>query len=331
MQRLMEGLGLGSVPVPTVSGADNRRERRRGRDRDRDRGREPREARTRGERPERGGTITHDAKAAAQSGDWAGVRKATEGARGAGATVLRVYAMLQEATAGPADQLGAKLDQVKDLLARSAGLRSARAHEADQALATLIGEPLPHKRGPRMRVLEGFADAHPEKLDELGAAVLQHHVSTMGANQAAPWLVGIVSSALMKTDGSRTQDAITSLQAERALAAAPYDELPFERLLRFSRSATEAGHTVGSLRRGVLAREEPDDRKLWTLRVTIDGVERMIVVGPHATEGYPKGKGRVARGADPDPVPAHPAARHRLRQRGAAGARRGPQSRGGSP
>lgn len=287
VQRLMEGLGLGSVPAPTVTGAENRRDRRRGRERTRDgRGRSERP-----ERPERGGgSPTQDAKAAAQAGDWAGVRKATEGARGAAATVLRAYAMLHEATAGAAEQLAARVDDVKELLARSAGLPSVRVHEADQALAELIGEPLPAKRGPRMRALEAFAEAHPDKLDELGAAVLRHHVATQGPNHAAPWLVGIVSSALTKTEGTHTREVVTGLQAERSVVVAPYDELPFERLFRISRSATEAGHVVGALRRGVLPREEPDDRKLWTLRITIDGVERMMVVGPHATEGYRKGK-----------------------------------------
>jgi hypothetical protein len=44
------------------------------------------------------------------------------------------------------------------------------------------------------------------------------------------------------------------------------------------------------MRRGVLARGEPDDRKLWTLRLNHAEAERMIAVAPHATVAYPDGK-----------------------------------------
>lgn len=287
VQRLMESLGLGGQPAPTVSGANDRRERRRGRDRDRD-PRVPRESRQ--NRKDAKGSPTADAKAAAMARDWNAVRRATEGARGATATVLRAYAMLQQATEGPEDSLAARLEAVKDVLAVSAGLPTSAVQEGDKLLSDMLGRPLPTKRGPRMRAIEGFAAEHPERLDELAATVLEHHLNTMGPSHAAPWLVGVVSSALMNTDGEKTRAAIAALHAAKALAAAPYDELPFERLLRLSHSAKAAGHEVGSLRRGVLAREEPDDRKLWTLRITMEGVERMVVVGPHATEGYPKGK-----------------------------------------
>jgi hypothetical protein len=45
-----------------------------------------------------------------------------------------------------------------------------------------------------------------------------------------------------------------------------------------------------SLRRGVLSRGEPDDRKVWTLRLREDGVERMLAVSPHASTGLPEGQ-----------------------------------------
>jgi hypothetical protein len=60
--------------------------------------------------------------------------------------------------------------------------------------------------------------------------------------------------------------------------------------MRLRRRAEALGYQVGGLRRGVLARGEPDDRKLWTLRLAKDGVERMIAVAPHATAAYPPGK-----------------------------------------
>ena len=289
---LMGSLGMSESSELTVTGAERRRDRRRGRDnREPREQREPREAREPRERRDAKGSPTQDARNAAADGNWEGVLKATEGARGASAIVLRAFALLSAALEGPEEERATKVEDVRLLLGRAGGLRNLGG--GDDALSALIGEPVPTRRGARMRVLEAFADANPDKLDELAEAALQHHVSTSGPGVAAPWLVGLVGAALASTSGEKVQAAIAKLRSEKSVAVAAYDEWPFERLQRLTRRAAELGHEVGSLRRGVLAREEPDDRKLWTLRLMMEGTERMLVVGPHATVGYGKGKAEM--------------------------------------
>ncbi|MBX2803444.1 MAG: hypothetical protein KTR31_37535 [Myxococcales bacterium] len=291
---LLKALGISAEAPTHVNGAQRRD--RRGRRDQRER-RAAGERRAPGERPAKTGRpgSVEAARRAANAGDWAGVMSATDGAKGAGATVLRAYAQLAVALAAPEAERAAKLDALRDLLARGAGLRTPSQSVApgDDPLSVLLGEPVPTRRGPRLRMMDAFAEANPDRLDELAEAALKHHVLTSGKPVPAPWLVGVVGRALALTEAERTKAAIAELRNSNAVAVAAYDELPFHRLQRVTKRAAALGHGIGSLRRGVLAREEPDDRKLWTLRLTIDGIERMLTVGPHATAPYPPGKSEM--------------------------------------
>ncbi len=299
---LLTSLGE-DVPEMSQTGA------RRGRGRDRGERGERGERRGRTDRPERsersdrpardreprgGGkpNSTQEAKTAAQNGDFAGVLRALEGARGPSAAVLRTYAELSIALAG-GDVDRAVLERLRDDLAQAAGLRQATREappSGDDPLSKLVGQPVPTRRPARIRVLEQFAEAHPDRIDELAETALRHHVATSGKDVPAPWLVGFVGRALAATDGERTRQALSDLREQSAIAVKAYNEWPFERLLPLLKHLLAEGYTVGSLRRGVLARDEPDDRKLWTLRFTDgDGIERMVAVGPHSTEPYPSG------------------------------------------
>jgi len=283
---LLKSLGE-DVPEMSQTGA----RRGRGRDRSEPRGeRRPRPERPVRDRPPKGEgkpNPVNEAKAAAQRDDYPAVLKALGGAKGPSAAVLRAFAELSTALAGDKIDRDAVV-RVREELGRAAGLRSSGpAPTGDDPLSQLVGQPVPTRRPARIRVLEQFAEQHPDRIDELADVALRHHVASSGQDAPAPWLVGFVGRALAATSGERTKAAIADLRQLPAFAVKAYDEWPFERLLRIMKHLLAEGHTLGPLRRGVLAREEPDDRKLWTLRFTgPDGVERMIAVAPHATEPY---------------------------------------------
>lgn len=291
VNRLMRSLDLPSLSASSrPTGAASGRREQRGRDR---KGKPQREN---NRRDAKRGSI-EDARQAVASGDWAQALRALDGMRGASAVVIRAYAKLSQALAAPQAEQQGKLEEVLQLLARGSGIRpqSERPAPEDTPLTQLLG-PVPARRAARLRAIDAFAEAHPDRLDELAEAALLHHVQVYGKAAPAPWLVGTVGRALATGSAERTQAAINQLRAEQAIAVSAYDEWPFERLLRVMSRALAAGMELRGLRRGVLAREEPDDRKLWTLRLGIDGVERMICVGPHATAPYPAGKAEALAG-----------------------------------
>jgi hypothetical protein len=75
------------------------------------------------------------------------------------------------------------------------------------------------------------------------------------------------------------------------MAVLAYDEAPFQRVVPLVSAARAAGWTITSLRRGVLSRGEPADRKVWTLRIQrADGPESMLAFAPEAGEPYAEGK-----------------------------------------
>ncbi|MEN0065394.1 MAG: hypothetical protein AAGA48_24830 [Myxococcota bacterium] len=276
--------------VPEMSQTGARRGRNRDRDRERPERRRDRENPKR-ERPAKNNNSNQkngvqDAKRAAQDGDFGKVLKELEGARGPSAAVLRAYAELSTLLQGETIEKGS-LESIRQELGRAAGLRHSAPPSGDDPLSKLVGQPVPTRRPARIRVLEQFAEAHPDRVDELADVALRQHVVASGKDAPAPWLVGFVGRALATSEGSRTRAAIGDLRQQSAFAVKAYDEWPFERLLRVMKHAIAEGFKLGPLRRGVLAREEPDDRKLWTLRLTgPDGIERMIAVGPHATNAY---------------------------------------------
>ncbi|MEZ4240305.1 MAG: hypothetical protein R3F59_29960 [Myxococcota bacterium] len=283
------------------------------RERDRDRRERPtreRPSRDRSDRPERGERPTREAKRtkgadgpanslpearrAAAAGEWDKVLRLLDGARSAGAALVRTYAQLSAAAAGDAAALPAAVDAVRQELARAAGIGNpgaGRADDPNDPLAQLLGGPVPTRRAARIKAIEDFAAAHPDQIDALAAAALRQHVAAHGAGAPAPWLVGVVALATVDSDAAQTGAAVEELRRASAVAVQAYDEWPYQRLVRLMRRARAAGLTLGGMRRGVLSRGEPDDRKLWTLRVTdADGTERMLAVAPHATDAYPPGK-----------------------------------------
>src|SRR5690606_17757936 len=137
-------------------------------------------------------------------------------------------------------------------------------------------------------LVERFAEEHPERVDELAAAALEHHVLTAGPRTPAPWLASVVGRAL-SADGPATRATLDRMGQEGVFAVTAYQEEPFGVLVRVQRAARAQGLPTGALRRGVLARAEPQDRKMWTLRIGDGDAERMLVVAPTSDEPYPEG------------------------------------------
>ncbi|MEQ1500761.1 MAG: hypothetical protein ABMB14_00955 [Myxococcota bacterium] len=243
-------------------------------------------------RDDRGGSLVDARKAAARS-DWNQALALLDGAKGAGATVLRAYIQLSVALGAEDPRPG--IEAVRTELARSAGLPTRSGGQGSTSdgtdpLSQLLGAPVPDKRMAKIRAIEQFAVDHPERIDELASTALRQHVGSSGPGAPAPWLVGIAATALATGSAPLTTSAIADLRASGAVAVQPYDEWAFERLLRLMIRAGAVGATPTGLRRGVLARGEPDDRKLWTLRLRVNGEERMMAVAPHASTAYPDGK-----------------------------------------
>jgi len=165
----------------------------------------------------------------------------------------------------------------------------AAAPREDHPLVALLGAPVPRKWKPRLALIERFLEEHPERIDELAALALDHHVAVLGLREPAPWLVGIVGKAMASADASRTRNALEHLTRAGAYAVTAYGEPPFAVLVDLLRAAAGRAWSAVALRRGVSSRGEPRDRKLWTLRYTEGGVERLVVVGAATDEPYPEG------------------------------------------
>jgi hypothetical protein len=147
-------------------------------------------------------------------------------------------------------------------------------------LERLVGGPVPSKWRERLEVLEAFAAAHPGQIDTLAARALEHHVAVSGERSPAPWLATIVSQALAAGEAPETRSTLGRLRDRGAFAVSLYGEAPFAALVGVRRLAAERGLSTGGLRRGVLSRGEPAERRVWTLRVEADGVERLIAAAP---------------------------------------------------
>jgi hypothetical protein len=296
--------------APKLAPPVRREPRARGRERDRDRvraapergPREPRDVHPRdlggpAREPRRGrepappaGGNLGEARRAATAGEWDRALALTDGAKGAGAALIRAYVQLSAVAGGDPAALAHAVEAVRQEIGRAAGVGGpgpGRGADPDDPLAKLLGAPIPSRRAARIKAIEDFAAEHPDRIDELASAALRQHVSAYGPGAPAPWLVGIVAQAMVREEAPLTHATIAELRNASAIAVQAYDEWPFERLLRLMRrAATVPTVEVSGMRRGVLARGEPDDRKLWTLRLAQEGAERMIAVAPHATEPY---------------------------------------------
>lgn len=280
--------------APRAGARSDRPPRADGRTPDRVTTRDGRTRPARPELPEPRGPALADARRAAGRGEWDSAMRLLDGAKGAPAVVLRTYVQLSMAL--ESNEPRERVEAVRAELGRSAGVssnRTERAGDGTDPLSVLFGSPVPAKRALRIRLIEQFADDHPERIDELASAALLQHVGAYGPGAPAPWLVGVVGRSMAKGDAPLTKAAIAELQGQRAVAVQAYDEWPFERLLRLLKRAEALGHVVGAMRRGILARGEPDDRKLWTLRLVGEGVERMVAVAPHASAPYEDGAAKA--------------------------------------
>lgn len=230
--------------------------------------------------------------AAVRAGRFDEARGLIGGLRGGRAGVLRMWSSLAEALSFDGEAREAALRGLeRELAARfTEPERAERPERQDRAapdaepafrttgpLAALIGQ-VPTARDALVDAVTAYIAAHPEQIDAVAAAALQDHVAANGPRAVAPWLVGITGTALASGDGAATRRTLNELDGNWAVTA--YSEPPFAWLVDVLRVALAAGWTLVSLRRGVLRKGAPGGRETWTLRLTKDGIERLIAAVP---------------------------------------------------
>jgi len=241
------------------------------------------------------------ALAAAADGKWSDGLRAMRGKTGPRADLVRTWLHLSRALGK--DDVDARLDDLRDLERRlRAKLEVGRAPAAsddraersqggaadlEDPLSPILGMRAPRRRDALVRALEKHAAKHPDQIDAMAAAALHHHVALQGPRRAAPWLIGTVAHALATTDGVATATAVDALRTAGAFAAAAYDEAPFSALLSVLREGIEAGWSYRGMRRGV-SRDEPTNRKLWSLRLARKRTEFLVVRAHDRSDDYPE-------------------------------------------
>ncbi len=239
----------------------------------------PREERAPRAEGARGGL--EEAIVAAKAGKWEAARAALGQGRGPKGVLVEVWftvgAMIEQGRFD-ADVLG-------DLVGRIAeGFGAAPAPVAGSGpLGALLGAPVPARRESLLDALDAWAARHPDRVDELADAALADHVATSGLKAPAPWLATTVGRAVV-AGGAATQARLAGLQAEGAWAVTCYGEEPFGLLVDVAKGA--AGWSLVSLRRGVLPKGEPDDRRLWTLRLAGEAGEVLIAAAPRSAAAW---------------------------------------------
>jgi hypothetical protein len=229
---------------------------------------------------------------------WEDALRILGGIGGANSDVLRTYAYLGRAMA--IEDANGREAAVRDLMRRLRKHLNIRAPrrpdptprpltDSDRKLAALLGiEELPRGRKARAELIENHLVAHADQADDLAVAALEQHVASEGLKEPAPWLFGVVAVAMSTGPAFRTRRALEALKAQGAYAVSAYDEWPFTRAVEVLAESVRSGHEMVGFRRGV-ARGEPKDRKLWTLRLRKDGIERMLAVAPYTNEDYRPG------------------------------------------
>ena len=223
-------------------------------------------------------------------------RAALKGRNDDRAMLLQLWVEVKELQQAPATELGNRLSEIEQALAERLGSeRGARRAESapaperaaasrkdagphEQALVELVGQPLPNKRRDRAEFFDAYARNNPGNIDAFAALALRAHVEFSGVDKPAPWLVGHTALALVSGDASLTRAALADLKKAGAFAVSAYDEPAFNGLVDVLREAVAAGAAFETLRRGVLSRGEPNDRKVWTLRVKDGNDERQIAM-----------------------------------------------------
>jgi len=224
------------------------------------------------------------ARGAAAEGQTRNVRSAAGDRRGPTWGGFRAWSLLADARRDHGDDAAALRRAVDAAMGELAAGLGIKVHEPDP-LSELMGEPLPSKRRAAIAALHGFADAHPERLAELANTAIDHHLEVHG-NGSAGWLSGLIGRAL-----SQGLDEVKDHLAEvvRKPGFRMYDAWAFHRAIRVATAAVDEGWRFAGLREGVLHREEPDDRRVWTLRLARDGGDKMLAIAPHATAPWPDG------------------------------------------
>lgn len=238
-----------------------------------------------------------ESRTEASNGNWQRGLERLAGRHGPATELLRAYILLGEALTEP-DPI--KKDRgLRDLanrLARVNGLGRPPRQEApqaptapratseavaaaDEALAKLLGvDEIPHRRELKVKLFEDFVAQHPTQVDALASGALEHHVVVSGLKSPSPWLVGFVGLAMATGPATAVRSAISELKGREAYAVTAYEEWAFGRSVEVLAEALTHGWRYVGLRRGVLARGEPTDRKVWTLRLEKNGETRLLAV-----------------------------------------------------
>jgi hypothetical protein len=241
-----------------------------------------------------------DARAALRAGELDRARKLLRRKKGDAAALLKAAVWVEEIRHADAAEREASLDRLSQWLQRFVGgageAKGAAAPEAapsanveieDSPLSALLGASVPSRRRALIRTLERAAQRDPSRIGELASAALEHHVQTEGLEAPAPWLVGLVATAVLAGHEAGPLAAIASLEERGAAATRAYGEWSWTAALDLARGIEDADFM--GLRRGVLARGgEPEDRKVWTLRMSRGEKSAFVaLLSPHA-EAYPE-------------------------------------------
>ena len=255
-------------------------------------GKPPRPERAeRGERGDRAKVdVWAEAIAAAEAARWEDARALIRGRKGPRPTLFRVWSHLAEALASEGEAREAALQTLLgELRSRAFGAsgRNEGAPDASESkLALLLGRSVPRRREPLLKMLDEHIVAHPETADAIAAAALDEHIANEGAKSTAPWLITFVARALATTDGSAIRGSLREHSKHGAYAVTAYDEPGFAQAVELASRATKAGWRLTGVRRGVLRRGEPADRRLWTVRMARGGGDVMVVLAPEAGDPY---------------------------------------------
>lgn len=327
-QALLRDLGGAKAIVGPRPSRDDRNDRNDRRERGRKGTDKPtrgdtdarRDANPRGDKSPRGSRIGA-AMELARTGRWEEANQALSGGRGAQSQLARTWIRLAWALSAPDDSArvaGTRevASWLEEHLEHKAGTSSDRSTGPERkaastsgataqskpatpapthALDTLLGTTAPKRWRDRLQLLEDAVLAYPDRVDRIAALALDHHVAISGERSAAPWLANLTSTALA-AGGTETRAAIDDLSARGVFAVSLYEEPVFSELVDLRRAAEAAGWTVTSLRRGVLSRGEPADRRVWTFRAEKDDTEVLYARAPESSEAWEKDLGtRIAR------------------------------------
>lgn len=262
----------------------------------------PKRKKARAEKPARGKeaaplSAAQRAVLAGRAGNWSEGFSVLKGKGGPAAAVVRIWldlsrAMNEEGEARDKrlntllQRLERELPDVPDTAAPAAtpARPAAPAAPPTTRAGKLVGHALPDRRDKRLRVLTRFVEVHPEQADAVAEAALLDHLDEAGPEVPAPWLVGYVVRA--RVDASpKTDAALETLAAAGSVVVGNYEETPFAVVTGLWGAARGRGVGLVDVRRGV-QRSEPDERRIWTLRLGNRKENVLVAVAPDVAEPY---------------------------------------------